>query len=53
MDTEYGSIEKQIRVDGQPQVVYDMSSPEHIKAWWFDEADFEADNRQHRRPSRG
>jgi uncharacterized protein YndB with AHSA1/START domain len=42
MDTEHGSIEKQIHIAASPQTVYDViSSPEHIAQWWFDEADFE------------
>jgi uncharacterized protein YndB with AHSA1/START domain len=39
---EYGAIEKQIRIDASPAVVYEVvSSPEHIAQWWTDEADFE------------
>jgi uncharacterized protein YndB with AHSA1/START domain len=42
MDIEYGPIQKQIRLDAPPQVVYEVvSSPKHIAASWFDEADLE------------
>ncbi|WP_131742913.1 SRPBCC domain-containing protein [Actinomadura roseirufa] len=40
---EYGSIEREIQVDAPPEVVFEVvSSPEHIKEWWSDDADFEA-----------
>ena len=36
---EYGSIEREIRIDASPEVVFDVvSSPEHLKEWWPDEA---------------
>lgn len=39
---EYGSIERQIHVDASPEVVFDViSSPEHLKEWWPDEAELE------------
>jgi uncharacterized protein YndB with AHSA1/START domain len=39
---EYGTIEKRVRIDASPQVVYDVvSRPEHIRQWWAQEADFE------------
>jgi uncharacterized protein YndB with AHSA1/START domain len=42
MHPEYGAIERQIRIDAPPQVVYRIiSSPGHIATSWFDGADFE------------
>ncbi|MFW6204840.1 MAG: SRPBCC family protein [Actinomycetota bacterium] len=39
---EYGSIEREIYVDATPEVVYAVvSTPEHVREWWPDEADFE------------
>ena len=36
---EYGSIEREIRIDASPEVVFEVvSSPEHLKEWWPDEA---------------
>ena len=38
---ELGSIEREIRIEASPEVVFDVvSSPEHLKEWWPDEADF-------------
>ena len=40
---EYGSIEREIHVDASPEVVFEVvSSPEHISAWWSDDAKVEA-----------
>jgi uncharacterized protein YndB with AHSA1/START domain len=40
---EYGTLEREIRVDAAPEVVFDVvSSPEHLRAWWPDEAEFPA-----------
>jgi uncharacterized protein YndB with AHSA1/START domain len=37
---EYGSIEREIHVDAAPEVVYAViSSPEHMREWWPDDAD--------------
>jgi uncharacterized protein YndB with AHSA1/START domain len=37
---ELGDLKRQIRIDAPPAVVYDViSSPEHIAAWWADEAE--------------
>lgn len=37
---ELGSIEREIRIEASPEVVFDVvSSPEHLKAWWPDEAE--------------
>jgi uncharacterized protein YndB with AHSA1/START domain len=36
------SIEREIRVEAAPEVVYEVvSSPEHLREWWPDEADLE------------
>ena len=39
---EYGSIERQIYVDASPDIVFDVvSSPDHLKQWWPDDARYE------------
>lgn len=39
---EYGSIERRIRIDAAPEIVFDVvSNPEHVRQWWPDEADYE------------
>jgi uncharacterized protein YndB with AHSA1/START domain len=31
---EYGSIERELRIDATPEVVYEViSSPEHLREW--------------------
>lgn len=36
---EYGSIERELRIDAAPEVVYEvLSSPEHLRQWWPDDA---------------
>jgi uncharacterized protein YndB with AHSA1/START domain len=41
LSMEYGSIEREIRVEASADVVFDVvSSPEHLKEWWPDEADY-------------
>lgn len=38
--TEYGTYERQIRIDASPEVVFDVvSSPVHLREWWPDEAE--------------
>lgn len=38
---EYASIERELVVAASPEIVYDVvSSPQHLKEWWPDEADF-------------
>ncbi|MFI7428767.1 SRPBCC domain-containing protein [Micromonospora sp. NPDC049836] len=38
---EYGTIEREIHIDAAPEVVFDVvSSPEHLREWWPDEAEF-------------
>ena len=40
---EYGSIEREIHVEAAPEVVYQViSTPEHMRGWWPDEAEIEA-----------
>lgn len=40
---EYGSIEREIRIDATPATVYDViTQPEHIAQWWGFDASFEA-----------
>ncbi|WP_149546860.1 SRPBCC family protein [Streptomyces marokkonensis] len=39
---EYGSIEREIRIEATPEVVYEVvSRPEHLKEWWPDEAELD------------
>jgi uncharacterized protein YndB with AHSA1/START domain len=39
---EYGSIERELRIDAAPEVVYEViSSPEHLREWWSDGAEFD------------
>ncbi|WIM99298.1 SRPBCC domain-containing protein [Actinoplanes oblitus] len=39
---ELGTIEREIYVDATPEVVFEVvSSPEHVKGWWPDDADYE------------
>lgn len=36
---EYGKLEREIRIDAAPAVVFDVvSRPEHIRQWWSDDA---------------
>src|SRR4029450_8215153 len=40
---EFGTIERQTPTDASPEVVFDVvSSPEHLREWWPDEAEFPA-----------
>ncbi|MDG4787040.1 SRPBCC domain-containing protein [Micromonospora sp. WMMD1102] len=40
---EFGTIEREIHVDAAPEVVFDVvSSPEHLREWWPDEAEYPA-----------
>ena len=40
---EFGTIERVIHVDASPEVVFEVvSSPEHLKEWWPDDAEVEA-----------
>ena len=39
---EYGSIERGLRIDAIPEVVYEViSSPEHLREWWPDGAELD------------
>src|SRR5215218_9958018 len=39
---EYGSIEREVHVEAAPEVVYEViSTPQHLREWWPDEAEFE------------
>src|SRR6185369_5067905 len=38
---EHGTIEREIHIDARPDVVFDVvSSPEHLREWWPDEAEY-------------
>jgi uncharacterized protein YndB with AHSA1/START domain len=39
---EYASIEREIKVEASPEVVFDViSRPEHLREWWSDDANVE------------
>ena len=39
---EYGSIEREIYIEASPEIVFDVvSSPEHLKRWWPDDAHYD------------
>jgi uncharacterized protein YndB with AHSA1/START domain len=39
---EYGSIERELHIDASPEVVYEViSSAEHLREWWPDDADLD------------
>lgn len=39
---EYGSIERELHIDATPEVVYEViTSPEHLREWWPDDAELE------------
>jgi uncharacterized protein YndB with AHSA1/START domain len=39
---EYGSIERELRIDATPEVVYEVvSSAEHLREWWPDDAELD------------
>ena len=41
---EYGTLEREIHIDAAPEVVFDVvSSPEHVREWWPDEAQYPAE----------
>ena len=41
---EHGTIERELHIDASPEVVFDVvSSPEHVREWWPDEADYPAE----------
>jgi uncharacterized protein YndB with AHSA1/START domain len=40
---EFGTIEREIHIEASPEVVFDVvSSPEHVREWWPDEAEYPA-----------
>ena len=40
---EYGTIEREIRIEASPATVFEViTSPEHLKEWWPDDARYEA-----------
>lgn len=40
---EYASIEREMQIQASPEVVYQViSTPEHLREWWPDHADLEA-----------
>src|SRR5918993_1165463 len=40
---ENQTIEREIHIDASPEVVFDVvSSPEHLRGWWPDEAEYPA-----------
>jgi uncharacterized protein YndB with AHSA1/START domain len=40
---EHSTIERTIHIDAAPEVVFDVvSSPQHLRQWWPDEADYPA-----------
>ena len=39
---EFGKLEREIRIDAAPEIVFDVvSRPEHINMWWSDDASFD------------
>ena len=39
---EFGTIEREIYVEASPEVVFEVvSSPEHLKQWWPDDARYD------------
>ena len=39
---EFGTIEREIYIEASPEVVFEVvSSPEHVREWWPDEARYE------------
>ncbi|KAA1419835.1 polyketide cyclase [Mumia zhuanghuii] len=39
---EFGTIEREIYVDASPEIVFEVvSSPDHVKQWWPDDAAYE------------
>ena len=42
MAVEYSSIEREIRIDAAPEIVFEVvSDPAHVQQWWPDEAHYE------------
>jgi uncharacterized protein YndB with AHSA1/START domain len=42
VDMEFGTIEREIFVEASPETVFDVvSSPDHLKEWWPDDAAYD------------
>ena len=40
---EFGSIEREMHINATPEVVYEViSTPEHVREWWSDDAKFDS-----------
>ncbi|MEW2165299.1 SRPBCC domain-containing protein [Streptomyces sp. NPDC007084] len=40
---EFGKLEREIRIDASPEIVFEVvSRPEHISMWWSDDASFDS-----------
>ncbi|CAI9414412.1 SRPBCC family protein [Nocardioides sp. T2.26MG-1] len=40
--SERGTIERELRIEATPEVVYEVvSRPEHLREWWPDDAEFD------------
>ncbi|MEV8378075.1 SRPBCC family protein [Kribbella sp. NPDC056861] len=40
---EFGTLEREIYIDASPEIVFDVvSSPDHLKEWWPDDARYDA-----------
>jgi uncharacterized protein YndB with AHSA1/START domain len=40
---EFGTLEREIYIEASPEIVFDVvSSPEHLKEWWPDDARYDA-----------
>src|SRR3954451_5872373 len=38
---EFGTIEREIYVDAAPEIVFEVvSSPDHLRGWWPDQAEY-------------
>ncbi|HWJ83593.1 MAG TPA: SRPBCC domain-containing protein [Nocardioides sp.] len=41
---EYASIERELRIDASPEIVFEVvSDPVHVTRWWPEEADYEVE----------
>jgi uncharacterized protein YndB with AHSA1/START domain len=42
MGMEYGTIERELHIEAAPEVVYEViSTPEHLREWWPDDAELD------------
>ena len=45
---EIGTIEREIHIEASPEVVYQVvSTPEHLREWWPEDAELDAGARRH------